>query len=149
MKTKIFKIINILSVLSIFILINSLEAAQNTTVSISLIYPQASNAPKREPKKKEKPVVLKDEVLIDVAGISPQQLKSPDLYVEYFLDDNLIFSTQDKAQDKTKKTSLSFTLDTTKYQDGTHKIVVNLWNTSGPSAIGMRDIVIQNGTQTK
>ncbi len=149
MKNKTFKIICLPFLLSAFILVNSLEAAQNTTVSVSLIYPQNTNAPKRQLQKKEKPAVLKGDVLISVAGISTEQLKSPDLYVEYFLDDDLIYSTQDKGQDKTKKVSLSFTLDATKYADGDHKLVVNLWDANGPSAIGIREIIIQNEAQTK
>lgn len=149
MKTKIFKIICIFFILNIFIFINSLGAAQNTTVSIPLIYPQNSNAPKRELKKQEKPVVLKGEVLINITGISSEQLKSPDLYVEYFLDDDLVYSTQDKNQDKTKENLLSFILDTTKYADGNHKLVINLWDLNEPSAIGIREIIIQNEAQTK
>lgn len=146
MKNKIFKMTWILiMLLSIFM--NSLEAAQSTTVSISVIYPQSSNAPKRQLSKKDKPVVLKGDVLINITGINSEQLKSPDLYVEYFLDDDLVYSTQDQKQDRTKKVSLSFTLDTTKYADGDHKLVVNLWDTNGPSAIGIREITIQNGTQ--
>lgn len=149
MKTKIFKISCTFFILNIFIFVNFLEAVQNTTVSIPLIYPQNSNAPKREPKKQEKPVVLKGEALINIIGISSEQLKSPGLYVEYFLDDDLVYSTQDNKQDKTKENSLSFILDTTKYVDGNHKLVVNLWDLNGPSAIGIIEIIIQNESQTK
>lgn len=148
MKKQIFKIAGMLIMfLSIFICMNSLEAAQNTAVSISVIYPQNTNAPKRTLNKKEKPAVLKGDVIINVTGINSEQLKSPDLYVEYFLDDELIYSTQDEKQDKIKKTSLGFILDTTKYENGNHRLVVNLWDAKGPSAIGIREIIIQNEKQ--
>lgn len=148
MKKQIFKMTGMLIMfLSIFICMNSLEAAQNTAVSILVIYPQNTNAPKRTLNKKEKPAVLKGDVIINVTGINSEQLKSPDLYVEYFLDDELIYSTQDEKQDKIKKTSLGFILDTTKYENGNHRMVVNLWDAKGPSAIGIREITIQNETQ--
>lgn len=148
MKNQIFKMTGMLIMfLSIFICMNSLEAAQNTAVSISVIYPQNTNVPKRTLNKKEKPADLKGDVIINVTGINSEQLKSPDLYVEYFLDDELIYSTQDERQDKIKKTSLGFILDTTKYENGNHRLVVNLWDAKGPSAIGIREIIIQNETQ--
>lgn len=148
MKNQIFKMTGMLIMfLSIFICMNSLEAAQNTAVSISVIYPQNTNVPKRTLNKKEKPADLKGDVIINVTGINSEQLKSPDLYVEYFLDDELIYSTQDEKQDKIKKTSLGFILDTTKYENGNHRLVVNLWDAKGPSAIGIREIIIQNETQ--
>ncbi len=65
-------------------------------VSIALIYPQASNAPKREAQKKEPPLVVKDKIPIDVTGISREQLNHPELYVEYFLDDKLIYTSEER-----------------------------------------------------
>lgn len=124
------------------------EQSYSDKIYISLVYPQKSNAPKRESKKIEKPLLVKNEVSISVTDIKPEQLKHPELYVEYFLDGDLIFSTQeDKKEDKSKKRSLGslgFILDTTSYPDGTHTLVANLWDKDGPSAIGIREIIIQN-----
>lgn len=117
------------------------------TLQISLVYPQESNAPKRERKEIDKPVVLKGEVLVNIVGVRPKQLKKPSIYVEYFLDNELIYSTENKEGNKSKSKSLGFTLDTQLYSEGEHTLVVNLWNKDGPSAIGMRKIIIQNQTE--
>lgn len=116
---------------------------------IPLAYPQKSNAPKREAKRIEKPVLLNDKVFVNIAEIKPGQSKNPDLYVEYFLDSELIYSTQGKKESNPKKRPLGFTLDTQLYSDGRHILVVNLWDKDGPSAIGIKEIIIQNKVQNE
>lgn len=140
-----FKAIGFFVILAIFITTSFAYAkprsAQNT-IYINLVYPQKSNTLKREPLKIEKPPILKGEVFINILGISTEQLNNPNLYVEYFLNNDLVYSTQNKKL--SRQNPFSFTLDTTKYADGMHTLVVNLWDKDGPAAIGIRKIIIQN-----
>ena len=122
------------------------ENASQNRITVYLLYPQKSNAPKRAPQRIEKPAVLKGDVPVDIAGIEAKQLKSQGVYVEYFLDNDLVYSTEGKDGKKAKiRRSHGFVLDTTRYPDGAHTLVVNLWDKNGPSAIGMRKITIKNG----
>jgi len=112
--------------------------AKQDSLEIRLIYPQKSNAPKRELKRIEKPVIVKGRVPLNVAGIKSSGPKKKDnLYIEYFLDNELVYSSQNKGP-------LQFILDTRLYADGRHTLVVNLWDKDGPSAIGIKEIIIQN-----
>lgn len=139
MGKKIFTFIGRFFIIILFIYTNCLVAEADAVINIPLVYPQNSNAPKREPIKNEQHA-LKNEVLVDVTGINPAQLKNPNMYIEYFLDYELIYSTQNKKQG-----NLGFRLDTTKYTDGPHTLTVNLWDRDGSSAIGITNIIIQNG----
>lgn len=143
MRINNYKIIALILALSIFIFANGSLLA-NESIQIALIYPQKSNAPKREIKKINKPAVVRGEISIGIAGITPAQLKNPDIYVEYFLDGELIYSNENKAKNKTKPVSFGFVLDSRLYPDGEHNLVVNFWDKDGPSAIGIRKIIIQN-----
>ncbi len=128
--------------LSIFIY--SIEVLAQDIIQVSLVYPQQSNAPKREASRIEKPATIKDSILIEITNVKPQQLNNADVYIEYYLDDQLIYTTENMGQDKTKTGSFSFTLDTMLYPDGTHTLVINLWDKNGPSAIGIKQIIIKN-----
>ncbi len=129
-----------------FIFAYSVAAANEDSLAVSLVYPQPSNAAKRQAKKSEPPIVIKGKILINIVGINPEQLKHPDLYAEYFLDNNLIYSSKNT---QSKHNLLTFTFDTGSYPDGKHALIVNLWDTGGPSAIGMRDIIIQNAAKNE
>ena len=106
-------------------------------ILISLIYPQESNAAKRPPARTEVASVLLGKVAVTVSGIAITQANSATMYVEYFLDSRLIYNNQNKK-------SLSFELDTANYADGEHTLTANLWDINGPSAIGIKKIIIKN-----
>src|SRR3989338_1062653 len=136
---KIFLLLNVFFLLSQSALVYAEDNSPQETISISLVYPQKTNAPKRELNRIEGPPVVTGDVSVKVVGIRPEQLRNPNLYVEYFLDDNLVYSTEDKkkiGQDRLK--SLGFILNTRSSPDGLHTLVANLWDKDGPSAIGMR-----------
>lgn len=143
MRINNIKIAALFLILGIFIFVNGPVLAKEV-IQVVLVYPQKSNAPKRETKKADKPAIVRGEVSIDVAGVTPAQLKNPDIYVEYFLDEKLIYSNENKTKDKTKPVSFGFILDSRLYPDGKHNLVVNFWDKGGPSAIGIRKIIIQN-----
>jgi len=116
------------------------------TVKITVVYPQASNAPKRAVKRTEKAAVLRGKVLVSVSGVGQKELKDPNLFVQYFLDNKLVYSTQEQ---KGGKGPLGFTLDTSLYNDGQHTLTANVWDKEGPSIIGMRKIIIKNNEGKK
>lgn len=144
MKKTNLKIFGLFVVLGLFLLSYFSDAFAKNLLQISVVYPQKSNFPKREVKKTEKPMVLQGEIAINAVGIKPEQIKHTDVYVEYFLDGQLLYSSENKEADKTTKAPAEFILDTTAYPDGEHTLVVNFWDKDGPSAIGIRKIIIQN-----
>ena len=115
-------------------------AKADNTLQIILVYPQETNARKRELPKKQGPLVVTGDIVIALAGIGPQQLQHKDIYVEYFLDEELIYKTN-----KIEK----FILKTLSYPDGKHDLVVNFWDKQGQSAIGIKSIIIKNKREIK
>jgi len=116
------------------------ESAIGTVVSIPLSYPQKSNAPKQQVQKTGKTPVISGKVQICVSGISAAQAKSDTPYVEYFLDDQPVYDSRNKKL-------LCFVLDTAAYPDGEHALTANLWDKNGPSAIGIKKIIVLNQIQ--
>lgn len=104
---------------------------------VALIYPQATNSPKKETKRKEKPVLITGNVSIGLTEVDPAQLNNPDVYVEFFLNNTLVYSTENNKP-------FAFILDSSLYPNGPHFLTVNLWDKAGASAIGIREIIIQN-----
>ncbi|MBI4707279.1 MAG: hypothetical protein HY761_05080 [Candidatus Omnitrophica bacterium] len=120
------------------------DALVGKDVLITVVYPQKPNAPKRQEKKVDSIIAVNGRVNIGVTGISADQLKSPDLYLEYFLDDNLVYATKKNSKGNNTERELGFIFDTVLYSEGEHNLMVNLWDKFGSSAIGMRKIIIQN-----
>lgn len=116
--------------------VNYAAADSAKTLRIHLMYPQNTNTPKRQAVKIEKPAVLKGEVGINIDGAAAEQLNDPASYVEYYLDNELIYTG--------KMGAVEFVLDTGRYTNGEHTIVANLWDSRQPSAIGIRKIIIKN-----
>lgn len=137
--------------ITVFIFIGSsacLEVANESisrAVSVSLTYPQMSNAPKRDSKVIDKVAVVRGDTVVVASGIKPRQLNSGTCYLEFYLDSDLVYSTEAGTSTGNSTAVLDkFILDTTLYTDGDHTLVVNLWDKNGPSAIGVRRIYIQN-----
>lgn len=126
--------------LVLILMVFVVSSAFADSVSIDLIYPQKFNAPKRQAKKIEEPAVLSKETLVKASGLKPEQVRKKGVYIEYFLDDQLIFSTRDSKQIG----SYGFILNTPAYPDGKHTLIANIWDETGPSAIGIRQIIIAN-----
>lgn len=114
------------------------------SLAIDLIHPQKSNSPQRV-------LDVSTEAVI-VSGTVPVKIpKSPDLkdaeenryLVEYFIDDVLVYETNGIVGGM-NATSFNWLLDTTKYKNGKHKIIVNYWDNKGPSAIGIKYFIIEN-----
>jgi len=127
------KILTLVFVLSLFV---NLAFSQEPLL-ITLLYPQTANAPKKEVKKKEKPVLVKGDISIDITGIRPGQLNNTDVFAEYYLDNTLVYSSENNKP-------FTFILDSKLYPDGEHTLTVNLWDKEGASAIGIREIIIHN-----
>lgn len=139
MKTEILKIIAIL----IFVSTATFDAYALESVQVRLVYPQKANAPKRELPRKEEPAIVSGEVEVEVAGIKQENSDSQAMVLEYFVDDEPIFSAKDDGTSGPKEDQTKFILNSALYPNGNHRIVVNLTDGDG-SAIGMRDIIIKN-----
>lgn len=133
MKKLYGKILALVFVLSLFV---NLAFSQEQLL-ITLLYPQTTNAPKKEVKKKEKPVPVSGKVSIDVTGINPAQLNNTGVFAEYYLDSALVYSSENNKP-------FGFVLDSALYPNGQHSLTVNLWDKEGTSAIGIREIIIKN-----
>lgn len=144
MKKTNIRICRSIIILGVFTLAYSAIAWAGGSLEVNLVYPQQSNAVKREAKKIDKPAVLEGQVAVNVAGLDPEQLKHAGAYAEYFMDDRLIYSSVTKKPDASGRILLGCTLYTAEYPDGEHTLLVNFWDKEGPSAIGARKIIIQN-----
>jgi len=121
------------------------DSAVTNRVEVKLIAPQRFNAPKRKQRQPVKPVVVAGTVRVEI-GKAPtaQEITDKRYVVEYFLDDAVVHKTQGSIDAGTGKPTFACTIDTTAYQDGKHKLVVNFWDKDGPSAIGVQYVIIKN-----
>lgn len=123
-----------------------------TYTGISQVFRRAEKA--RRANKKLDTVLLKIEEKLSKVKTWPLLLHAPskiekDRYsVEYFLDEQLIYQTSGFDEKNSTQDSFGFIFDTTRYENGLHKLIVNFWDKSGPSAIGIREIIINNHTES-
>ena len=123
------------------------EGEPKDEMTIELLFPKKSTAVMTAPKPKLEPREVCDFVLINISPI-PSEIEKDRYLVEYFLNEQLIYQTTGFNEEDPTKVSFSYTLDTTIYEDGIHKLIVNFWDESGPSAIGIREIIINNSGDT-
>lgn len=128
--------IRILAFIFVLSFLNNFVHAQEQLL-VTLIYPQAANSPKKEAKRKDKPVLISGNISIGITEVDPKQLNNADVFVEYYLDDTKVYSTENNKPG-------TFVLNSTLYSNGRHILTVNLWDKAGASAIGIREIIIQN-----
>lgn len=136
-----------------FILLNSYVCAQvqeeaRGKINISLKFPQRYNAPMKAKPIIKKPVEISGGIFIGISKRpTKNEVNSERYLVEYFMDDTLIFSTKGEIADNSELPNYDFLLDSAQFKNGPHRLIVNFWDKDGPSAIGMRDIVINNAPQ--
>ncbi|MFA5144008.1 MAG: hypothetical protein WC522_07595 [Candidatus Omnitrophota bacterium] len=112
------------------------EKLPKNAVNVKLVFPAAANTAMRAPAPIAEPQEIAGQVFVDFVP-HPEGVEKDRYLVEYFLDDQLIYKT-------TASGTFKYTLDTAKYENGRHKLIVNFWDDSGPSAIGVREVVINN-----
>lgn len=108
------------------------ESAHRLTVE--LLFPKKGGQVMNAPKPTERPKEASGLILIDLKP-APSKIEKERYSVEYFLDEELLYKSE---------SSFTHFLDTTKYANGPHKVIVNFWDNAGPSAIGIREIIINN-----
>lgn len=144
MKKNIFLNLVLLSLFSFSALAQEPSANRLT---IELIFPKQSSAPMTAPKPKLEPQKVSSRVVLDITP-APSKIEKDRYSVEYFLDEQLIYQTSGFDEKNYTQDSFSFIFDTTGYENGLHKLIVNFWDKSGPSAIGIREIIINNHTES-
>ena len=108
---------------------------------VELKFPQASNQRVLPPKPIVPAIEISSSIDLDISPY-PAVIEKGRYLVEYFLDDVLIYSSDGFIENA--PLSFKCTLDTTKFIDGEHKIIVNYWDKQAPGAIGIRNVVIKN-----
>jgi len=133
----------LLFIASLSSFVSAEEVTRNDKLLISLIYPRAGGQAMKAPRAIPKPVKVSGQIFMDISP-SPLNIKKDRYLVEYFLDDKLIYNTTgfDNAVDS--DIGFGYLLDTTKYENGKHKLMVNYWDRDGSSAIGSKDVFIDN-----
>jgi len=122
------------------------EASDNTRQSslvISLNFPENSGIAMKAPKAIPKPEEISKCVFLDISP-APSNIKKDRYLAEYFLGDNLIYKTTGFDSISGKVTGFGFMFDTAKFENGRYKLIVNFWDENGPSAIGSREVIINN-----
>lgn len=121
------------------------DSAVTNRVDVQLIAPQRFNAPKRKHRQPVKPVVVTGTVKVEIdKAPTAQEVADKRYVVEYFLDDAAVHKTQGSTDAGTGKPTFDCSIDTTAYEDGKHKLVINFWDKDGPSAIGVQYVIIKN-----
>lgn len=112
-------------------------------LSIQLRFPQKSYAKAAAPTAIPKPIKVSGNVIIDITPY-PEEIAVDRYLVEYFLDEQIIFQNTGYSQDDPDNLFFEYLLDTTVLENGKHKIIVNFWDESGASAIGIQNIIVNN-----
>ena len=127
-----------------FIATDGLAIQKN--VRVKLLFPKKSGSFTRmkAPEPILKPVMVSGTVIIDVTPRPSRPVKGRYL-VEYFFDDQPVYKTDGYNKNGPKGKAFGFALDTTRYENGRHKVVVNFWDErTTSSAIGIINLVIAN-----
>ena len=141
------KSIWVLVFISLFSLSVLAEDVPQNQLTIKLLFPKKSTSLMTAPRPELKPQEVCGLVVIDITPV-PSKIEEDRYLVEYFLDEQLIYQTTGFNEENPTQVSFSYTLDTTKYENGLHKLIVNFWDKSGPSAIGIREVIIDNSGET-
>jgi len=116
-------------------------------LSIELVWPRKSTAPALTPKPVKDPAKLSGQVTLDISPY-PQTVAADRYQVEYFIDDQPVYSTTGISPEQPDALSFKYDLDTRAFENGRHKLIVNFWDSQGQSAIGIREIDIDNPRET-
>ena len=125
--------------LSAFLCANTF--AQDLTLELN--FPSENIAKATAPRPLTKPIAVSGNATIDITPY-PDTIEKDRYLVEYFLDDQLFFQTSGFDESNPDKLSFRCLLDTAKFENGRYKLIVNFWDKSGASAIGIQEIEIRN-----
>ena len=115
-----------------------------TSLNVSLIHPQKSNAPKKALSVSNEPVIVSGKVPVVIPVTpDPKGVEEERYLVEYFIDNVLVYSTNGIVENKDKP-GFDWILDTRMYRNGKHKMIVNYWDSDAPSAIGIKYFIVEN-----
>lgn len=116
-------------------------------LTLELIFPR-SGAVKSFPTPKpiETPVEVSGAMILDVTPY-PAEFNASRYELQYFLDSELIYETNGIKPDQPNQLNFNYVLDTTKYENGQHKLTVNFYDAQGKSAIAIKTIAIRNSQE--
>ena len=117
-------------------------------LTVELNYPIRSTAKVTGQKPTVKSQEVSGNLIIDISPY-PAVAEKDRYLVEYFLGDQLIFSTTGFNESNPNKLSFGYILDTAKYENGEYNLIVNFWDEKGPSAIGINKIIINNKNENE
>jgi len=131
-------------VLTVIFSLGLLSLAWADNLTISLDFPKRGPTKAfSAPKPIEKPLRISGSLTLDMSPY-PVQAEDGRYTVQYFLDDQLLNETNGFIPGSTPGLSFVYVLDTTKYENGRHKLAVNFWDNKGASAIGIKPVIIDN-----
>ena len=135
-------ILIVLFIASISSFVAAEEAMCQDKLLINLSFPGASGQAMKAPRSIPKPIEISGQISLDISPVHSNIRKGRYL-VEYFLNDKLIYKTTG-FDDAAGSIGFGYVFDTTKYENGRYKLMVNFWDGKGPSAIGAREVFINN-----
>lgn len=114
-------------------------------INVKLISPDLPNTKLSKVKADTNPVVISGIVPVEIdKAVKNKDVENQRYLVEYFIDGNLAYTTDGSDEEHPKNNAFTWMLDTTKYKNGKHKLVVNFWDKEGESSIGIVYVVIKN-----
>lgn len=113
-------------------------------LTVELTFPRKSNAKAAAPKAILKPMEVSGDLTLDVTPY-PAQAEQDRYAVQYYLNEQLLYETSGFDENNPQTLSFRYVFDTTRFNNGTYKLIVNFYDKSGAvSAIGSRNIIIKN-----
>jgi hypothetical protein len=111
-------------------------------VIVPLSFPHRYNTAMENGPVISKPLKVSGVITVGAGVVDSAQGPDTGRYlVEYFIDDLAI--------GKAGNVNKYIRLDTSSYENGPHKLIVNFWDRDGRSAIGVCDIIIDNRVEAK
>ena len=128
------------SVLFFLVLSVNIFAAELT---LELNFPKKSTAKFTAPKPILEAKEVSGNLLLDIIPY-PADVEEDRYLVRYFLDGQLLYETTGVVGDNPEELSFKYVFNTTSFENGRYKLIVNFWDKKGSTAMGMRQIIIKN-----
>lgn len=129
--------------LALVVLLLSVDVAVAEDLVVLLSFAQKNNKRLGQMKSIAKQKIVSGILRLDVYPY-PNKVEKDKYIVKYYFDKEMVYKTDGWDNDNQGILSFSYSLDTTKYQNGEYRLYVNYFDDEGNEAIGSRRILIIN-----
>lgn len=121
------------------------EQEKTSQIKIPLLYPQKSTAERKTSGVCNKTITVNGLILVKLENVPRLPDADTERYlVEYYTDNKLFYKTNGINENNPGILNFNIQLDTNSIENGEYNLVINFWDKKGPSAIGIKKIIIKN-----